>query len=284
MGIFSDVLMTVDFDHTLTDKNANIPPVNLEAIDRFIHAGGAFTVNTGRSLAMFRSKLAQVEVNAPLLLYNGGMAYDTRKEAVLFAHIIEPNPQELLPRLQARFPELLVEVQGVDAHYTFRHEPLWWTFGRENQCPDREITVRELPGPFLKVALYGEFRDGTVAQFYDITPEQEARFQEVEAWLRTSYGTRLAVFRGAPRILDIQAAGTSKGRAARELAQRLGRKILVCVGDGANDETMLSAADFPFVAADGAPELVARYPNAAPCERGTVADVIWRLPNFLRDR
>lgn len=50
MGVFSQVLMTVDFDRTLTGPDGKIPQANLKAIDRFMHDGGAFTVNTGRSL------------------------------------------------------------------------------------------------------------------------------------------------------------------------------------------------------------------------------------------
>ena len=52
MGRFSDVLLTVDFDRTLTATDSSIPERNLEAIRYFMAEGGAFTVNTGRSLAM----------------------------------------------------------------------------------------------------------------------------------------------------------------------------------------------------------------------------------------
>ena len=48
--LFSDVLLTVDFDRTLTAQNSTIPERNLEAIAYFMENGGAFTVNTGRSI------------------------------------------------------------------------------------------------------------------------------------------------------------------------------------------------------------------------------------------
>ena len=50
MALFSDVLITSDFDRTLTDRESNIPERNLEAIRYFMDNGGAFTLNTGRSL------------------------------------------------------------------------------------------------------------------------------------------------------------------------------------------------------------------------------------------
>ena len=54
MALFSDVLLTVDFDRTLTAPDNTIPQRNLDAIRFFMEEGGAFTVNTGRSLPMAR--------------------------------------------------------------------------------------------------------------------------------------------------------------------------------------------------------------------------------------
>ena len=77
MPDFSDVLLTVDFDRTLTAPDASIPQRNLDAIRFFIEHGGAFTINTGRSLAMYNKYRTIVPTNVPLLLFNGSAAYDT---------------------------------------------------------------------------------------------------------------------------------------------------------------------------------------------------------------
>ena len=73
---FSDVLLTVDYDRTLTAPDSTIPARNLEAIRFFMERGGAFTVNTGRSVPMAKPFMDVVSVNAPLLLYNGSAAYN----------------------------------------------------------------------------------------------------------------------------------------------------------------------------------------------------------------
>ena len=77
MALFSDVLLTVDFDRTLTAPDSSIPLRNLEAIRYFTENGGAFTVNTGRSIPMSQA-LWDVPVNVPLLLYNGSAACDSK--------------------------------------------------------------------------------------------------------------------------------------------------------------------------------------------------------------
>ena len=68
---------------------------------------------------------------------------------MIFSHPIDLNPSEVLPRIQAQFPDLLLGVQGLEADYIFRHEPLWQVFGRENGCEVREICFAQLPSPFL---------------------------------------------------------------------------------------------------------------------------------------
>ena len=73
--MFSDILITVDVDRTLTDTHSRIPQRNLEAIRYFTDNGGAFTVNTGRSLNTYRGQMDRVPTNAPLLLFNGAATY-----------------------------------------------------------------------------------------------------------------------------------------------------------------------------------------------------------------
>ena len=65
MGSYSDILLTVDFDRTLTAPDTTIPARNLEAIRYFVERGGRFTVNTGRSLPMIRPYMDLIPCNAP---------------------------------------------------------------------------------------------------------------------------------------------------------------------------------------------------------------------------
>ena len=72
---FDDVLITADFDYTLTALDGTIPQRNLEAIRYFMENGGHFTVNTGRSAVAAKKLMEKVPVNAPFLMYNGSAAY-----------------------------------------------------------------------------------------------------------------------------------------------------------------------------------------------------------------
>lgn len=278
--MFSDVLLTVDYDRTLTAPDSTVPVRNLEAIRWFMENGGAFTVNTGRSLPMAQAFMNKVPVNAPLLLYTGGAAYDTVHEKLVFTQEIQMDMWKTVHELLELFPDLTVEVQALDKHYDFLPNPAWDAFSESN-CAYATAAEGQDLGPFLKFSLYGEIRGVMVDQLFHGTPEEIQRMDEAEALLNKVYGDKVAVFRAGPRIIDAQAKGVSKAVAARRLQKQLGRKILVCVGDAENDVDMLDGADFAFVPADAI--LKNRYENVCKCADGAVADVIYeKIPGILK--
>lgn len=280
MGIYSDVLLTVDYDRTLTATDSTIPQRNLEAIRYFMENGGAFTVNTGRSVPMTAAFRDKVPVNAPLLLYNGSAAYDLAEGKLTFCHEIHMDLWKTVAECRELFPDLTVEVQGIDAHYRFKEDPAWDAFCDHQPCARGFAKPGDDLGPFLKFTLYGKITDVTVAHLFDGTPEEKKRIDEAEALLKEKYGDYCEVFRAATRILDVHAKGVSKARSARKLQQHLGRKILVCVGDAHNDLSMLHDADYAFVPADAV--IADAFPNVCKCGEGAVADVIYKkIPEIL---
>lgn len=278
--MFSDILLTVDYDRTLTAPDSTIPQRNLEAIRYFMENGGAFTVNTGRSLPMTRVFRDKVPTNAPLLLYNGSAAYDLKEERLCFCHEIGLNMRRTIERTLALFPDLTVEVQGVEAHYCFSENPAWDAFSDHNLCARGHAAPGDDLGPFLKFSVYGQIRDVTVASLYEGSEEEIRRIDEAEQLLHREFGEHCEIFRAAARILDIHAKGVSKIRSARELQQQLGRKILVCAGDGENDVPMLLGADYAYSPADAV--VADRFENVCNCAEGSVADVIYKkIPEIL---
>ena len=279
MGIYSDILLTVDYDRTLTAPNGKIPERNLEAIRYFMENGGAFTLNTGRSTTTAKKLLNTLPVNAPFLLYNGSAAYED-------GHLTQVIPidlpmWELVLAVSEAFPELNVEIQGQDNHYLVNQKPEFAAFydkmgwGHAEAIPGTDI------GPFIKFSIYGGGRDLTLSSMFTATEDEVERFLEVGRFLEERWGDKLDIFYAAPRIMDVHAKGVDKGRAARTLQQRLGKKYLICVGDAPNDIPMLDAADFAYCPADAV--LAERYENVCKCADGAVADVIYeKIPQILQ--
>ena len=278
MALFDDVLLAVDYDRTLTGPDSVVPQRNWDAIAYFVENGGTFTMNTGRSTTTMRDLLYTLPNNAPLLLYNGSAAWD--KDKLIDLKIIDLPMWEVLDVVGQAFPEMNLEIQAVDNHYLLNpraefvalYDKMNWGWAEAEHDKDY--------GPFIKFAAYGPVRKPFMSNMYECSDEDQARFDQLDTFIRERWGDKVEVFRAAPRIIDVHAKGVSKGVAATELKQKLGKKILVCVGDAENDITMLDAADYAFCPADGV--VAARYKTVCNCGDGAVADVIYKkIPEIL---
>ena len=280
MGIFSDVLLTVDYDRTLTGPDSKIPQRNMEAIRYFMENGGAFTLNTGRSTTTGRKLLDTLPVNAPMILYNGSACYE-RGKLVDFVPI-ELDMWPVVMEVAQAFPNLNVEIQAMDNHYLVDQKASYMAFYDKMGWDHAPAVPGTDLGPFIKFAVCGAVREGaSLKNMFSSTQEDQEEFDRVERFIRERWDDKVELYLATPKILDVHAKGVSKGAAARRLQQRMGRKLLVCVGDAPNDIPMLDAADHAYCPADG---MVAdRYENVCPCALGAVADVIYeKIPGILQ--
>ena len=274
--MYSDILLCVDFDRTLTAMDGSIPQRNLEAIRHFIAGGGSFTVNTGRSYVSFLPFLDIVPINAPLLLMNGSGSWENGKFEDIVA--LETDVWPIVQRLEQEFPGVHLELQTLDKHYLIHPTPDYARYYQQRGLAHEVADPQIHWGPFVKIGIYGDTEhreEGSEA----VT--KAALFDEIAQILRRELDDSLVVLRATPQIINVHAKGASKLTAARNLQKKLGKKILVCIGDEGNDVAMLQGADFAFCPSDGA--VAADFPNVCPCSQGAVADVIYNeIPKILR--
>lgn len=271
MPDFSKVLLTVDFDRTLTGPNSKIPERNIEAIRYFMENGGTFTVNTGRSTTTFAQYLETLPRNAPLLLYNGSAGYD--KGELIDVLEIDLDPLQVISDMRRLFPDMNLELQGADNHYLVEPTPNAEAYYKGMNWGYAVFDENTPLYPFLKFSLFGQTQKPAVSDLFRASEEEARYFEEAAATIHKMYEGKVDVMLAAPRIIDVQAIGVSKCAAARNLQKKLGKEILVCVGDAHNDIAMLDGADYAFCPADA---IVAdRYENVCECGKGAVADVIY---------
>ena len=276
--MFSNILLTVDFDRTLTGPDSKIPQRNLDAIAFFMENGGKFTVNTGRSVATFHKYLGNLPLNAPVLMYNGSARWEDGKLTQL--KTIDLPMWETLKVVMEEFPHMNLEVQGTEYHHLIGVEPAYAAFYDVLGWRSKPAEIGEDLGPFLKFALAGTPRSKNVSTLFEHTEAELAAFDAAEKRIQALWGDKVVVYRAASRIIDVHAKGVSKIAAARQLQQELGRKILVCVGDAENDVPMLEGADYAYCPADGV--VANRFPNVCHCADGAIADVIYKkIPEIL---
>lgn len=276
--MFSDILLAVDFDRTLTGPDSKIPARNIEAIRYFMENGGKFTVNTGRTPATLHHHLPNLPYNAPLLMYNGSASYWDGK--LLDYRLIDLPIWPTLEKIHEMFPDLHIEFQAENVNFLVDAKPEMGELEDKMHWPWKPADWGQDVGPFIKFALWGEVRNPGIGDMYDASPEEIAYFDAAQAKLEQLWGDKLSCFRPAPRIIDVQAKGVSKALAVKSLQEKLGRKILVCVGDGENDIPAMNVADHAYCPGDAV--IADKYENVCECALGAVADVIYeKLPKLI---
>ncbi|MBE6985684.1 MAG: HAD-IIB family hydrolase [Ruminococcaceae bacterium] len=250
MDKFSDVLFTSDFDHTLSAPDSTVPKSNIEAIEYFIAHGGKFCLNSGRSVPLLRCRVHEIPTNAPCLCYNGAACYDYATESLIYANILPDFAPELVSLVQNSGLNVCMEVQRFDNHYEIHRQlPARLKFlAQEGLHPF--FCDENVPKPWMKLIVCGADGETVSERLEDIPKADFDAFLRLQKRIDEYCAGRCYVTRSMPRLIEISNPDCNKGKAARALANELGRKILVCAGDAPNDEQMLREADFAFCPSD----------------------------------
>lgn len=283
MGKFSNVLFTSDFDHTLSGADGQVPKANIDAIRYFMDEGGLFCLNSGRSVPLLRCRVQEIPMNAPCLCYNGAACYDYAAEELIYAHPLPEFAAELLALVQNSGLNVCMEIQRFDNHYEVGPQlPARLRFlAREGLEP--VFCDGDVPMPWMKLIVCGADGENVVERTEDIAPKALADFIALQKKIEEFCDGRCYVTRSMPRLIEISNPNCNKGKAARTLAQRLGRSVLVCAGDAPNDEQMLREADIAFCPsdADASIRAIDSICCTVPSGDGCIADAITRMEALL---
>ena len=274
MRKFNGLLLVSDFDNTLVyteealQKCVDMPPVsdeNRAAIEYFMANGGIFSVATGRAKPAFETVVDGIPMNGPTVLFNGAAIYDfSRREYLVTAFL----PDDVRPRIEevvTDLPQVAVElyhddntIHALNANdVTRRHMHI-------THAPTIEVgSMDQVPAPISK-ALFST---------------EEVHLPELLAYLKAQpWYNDYELVPSAVTLVELTAKGANKGGMVSRLAQLLGvrRENVLCVGDHANDVSMLTWAGEGYAPANAIPLVldtpgVRRLPD---CRENAIAALI----------
>jgi len=285
MGKYTGILLVSDWDRTVTGPDRKIPPANTEAVLRFLAGGGRLSIATGHTRVSHGSRWDQLPSNAPHIVFNGAEIFDYAAGRSLWQGPLPERAEALFASLLAKHPRLHFEIQCPTESYVFGEDMGLAEIMKQMGVPIRVSPLAEVPHPRIQFAVYGTPGgpggpgEGAAEPdwFRYSNPEADALFGGITAEINAP-GTGCFASRSLPFLIEVQAAGCTKGEAARRLLDMLGCHTLVCCGDALNDLSLLRAADRAFVAGDGARELLEMgFEVTAPSSAGVLADAIGRL-------
>ena len=248
MGKFTGVLIASDFDNTLIytedalRRGLPVPPLseaNRRALEYFMAEGGRFAVSTGRAPPAFMKYADQVPANAPAVVCNGAALYDFEAGEYLEMAMLEGEVRQRGQLMLDRFPQLAVEAYHIENVIHAVH-PNEITRSHERITKvgtEVKDSLLEVPLPLGKLLFEAD----------DETLEQVKAIMEEKGWAEDYE----LIFSGH-NLLEMTARGANKGYMVRRLAERLGISMehVYCVGDQANDISMLRVAATGFAPAN----------------------------------
>lgn len=240
-------LLALDLDGTIFDDNQQVSPAVRQAIADAQAAGVIVTIATGRMFRSARSIAHELNMDGPLICYQGALVMHSKTEQILL-HKTVPAPlaDEVIRR--ADEAGLHINVYMDDRLYLDKITTHAEYYARINNDLALDVVgdlrhwlQQQYPKEATKLVIitHPEQTDSVLAEYTDL------------------FGTRLQVTKSHPRFTEFTNIECSKGRALAFLADHYGIKQedVMAVGDGHNDLDMLQWAGYG-IAMGNAPQFV----------------------------
>ena len=255
MGKFSGLLLASDYDNTLTyteealrlcQPMPPVPDANQEAIRYFMSEGGIFSVATGRAKPAFERVAADVPMNGPTILFNGAAIYDFPAGKYLCEAFLPDEAKDCIQQVIGALPFSAVELyhDNNDIHAL-----------QPNDVTRRHLHITHSPTVFVDSMT--EVPSPISKALFSTEPENQPAlldFLRAQPWY-----DRYEIVASSSSLVELTAKGANKGGMVRRLAALLHipQANVACVGDHANDISMLNWAGMAFAPANALPQVLA---------------------------
>jgi Cof subfamily protein (haloacid dehalogenase superfamily) len=234
-------LLALDVDGTLIDETMIIDDRVRQAVTQAQERGVTVTLATGRMLEATLPFALDLEIDAPLICYQGGLIQAPGAEEPLYRAMMDPG--------------VVREVLAWHAEHGW-HIVLYADdalFIGEQRYP--ESFYRDLLGENLYWAddLATVLDHHRPVKFLFIAQPTQA--DRIEAAMRQRFEGQMEIVRSHANFVEGNPLGVSKGDALRRLADHLGipREQVMAIGDQGNDVAMIAWAGVGVAMGNGAP-------------------------------
>ncbi len=239
-------LVAIDIDGTLLNSAKRITQATA-AILRAARqqAGVQIVLATARPPRSVMSIYKRLELETPMINYNGALVYDPAAGRILMHRpLARKISGRIIDLARSLYPEIIVSAEILDRWYTDRLDAAYVTETARNFNPNLIAPVEHwLTRAVTKLLLLGE-------------PE---KLDEVAEKLATRFLHQITIVQTEWHLLQITHATVSKEQALRVVAGELGVSSdqVMAIGDNANDIGMLRWAGVGVAMGNAPAEVVA---------------------------
>lgn len=229
MPDLSKIFLITDMDGTLLPENKILSEKDKQAIKRFRKDGGQFTIATGRTLQSALKYIKELEIELPVILYNGSLIYDIHTDNVMFTDELPDYSKEIAEELFEYMENPGGEVLRLDNIYVVCNNEYEKEHTRICQVEPAYTTLDSVPaGGWFKILFATEPSLVTKLEEYVKAKDYPVDF-----------------VRSHDIFIEMLPKGSSKGAALKEYVKLLNMEnfTIVAAGDYHNDIEMLQTAD-----------------------------------------
>ncbi|HIS00842.1 MAG TPA: HAD family phosphatase [Candidatus Excrementavichristensenella intestinipullorum] len=231
-------IIAADMDGTLLSLDKKITPRTQAAVQAAMDAGALFVLNSGRMAESIMPYARQLDVNAPIICFNGALTYDTR---AMCPSACIPLDKEVARRIMTMVEELGLYAQGYWGHeyYCAQYNDKTRVYEEKNRVyahVTQQPLSQVIPSDVYKLLVILD-----PGQMRTVLPRLARAFEQVASCSASS-----------ETYLEIVAKGASKGAALRALGASCGvaPSEIMAFGDELNDLSMLTMAGYGYAMAN----------------------------------
>ena len=237
-------MIASDMDDTLLNNERKISPRNLAAIKRALAAGIVFTLATGRMYRSIKPFAEQLQLDVPLIAYNGALVKGALSEKV---YVRKPM------QLQTALVSFHCLLKKLPVYYVQVYIDDELLVKEENEYSRMYSRISGVPTTAVGEAVYHI----TKAPYKLILMTESSDFAASWQDVANRFDRRIDVTSSKDNFLELMEPAVNKWVAVKELAESFGIKPdeIMCIGDSNNDISMIANAGIGVAVANAKPQV-----------------------------
>lgn len=245
-------LIVTDLDGTFLNSNhVTIPQENIDAFRKAHEIGVKVAVASGRTKILTDYIVEQLPFLDYLVTSNGAVTYDMKTgEVVCKTNLGNKQSVEIFDILKDY--NLIYEIYFKGKCYM--DEKSYSMFDTEHVSPHIHELLKDFIKPQPDLSAFVGNEGIEKLNILSLTGEERMEIEEkVRKTGDVAFASSFPLIKDANGNLEMTALNATKGFAVKGLAESLGigKENIMCFGDGENDCSMLSFAEYSFAMANG---------------------------------
>ncbi|MEB3101085.1 Cof-type HAD-IIB family hydrolase [Ferviditalea candida] len=250
-------MLMIDIDDTLLNDERQIPDETKESLRLAANKGVIVTLATGRMFASAKQVAAKLNLNVPIITYQGALVKNSLDDKVLYERSV---PGSIVRKLIE-----YAESRSLHLQLYYNDELLV----KDDNEKAREYS-RISNVPYRVLSDFSGLSDQPMLKLLFI--EQPEELDQIQPELEEIFGKQVNITKSKPHFLEITNAEATKGQALKLLARHYGfePENVIAIGDSWNDQDMIAAAGVGVAMGNAVPALkqIADYITLTHNEQG----------------